>query len=101
MPGRGDVGRLVSTALFLLGSVTTGAGLLVLRGWSAVGSTLAIFGLLWTFSGVAMVVSAVWLILSVGRQRFPLAIGGAGGILSGVLVLAGFLTHVVPCTGPA
>ena len=101
MSGRGDVERLVSAALFLLGFLTTGAGLLVLREWSAVGSTLAILGLLWTFIGVSMAVSAVWLILSVGRQRLPLAIGGGGGILSGVLILAGFVTHVVPCTGPA
>lgn len=101
MPKRGDLGQLLSAALLLLGCLTTGAGLLVLSEWSAVGSTLATFGLLWTFSGVAMVVSAVWLILSPGRLRFPLAIGGAGGILSGVLVLTGFLTHVIPCTGPA
>lgn len=101
MARSGDLGRLLAAALLLLGCVTTGAGLLVLREWSAIGTTLAIFGLLWTFSGVAMVVSAVWLILLLGRQRLPLAIGGGGGILSGVLVLAGFLTHVVPCTGPA
>jgi hypothetical protein len=101
MLGRGDLESFLSAALLLLGCATTGAGLSVLREWSAVGSTLAVLGLLWTSSGVAMVVSAVWLILSLGRQRLPLAIGGGGGILSGVLVLAGFLTHVIPCTGPA
>ena len=101
MPKRGDRGRFLSAALLLLGCATTGAGISVLREWSAVGSTLAILGLVWTFSGVAMAVSAVWLILSLGRQRLPLAIGGGGGILSGVLVLAGFLMHVIPCTGRA
>ena len=101
MPGRIDTGRLIAAALLLLGFATTGAGLLVFEEWSAVGSTLAIFGLVWTFVGVAMVVSAVWLILPLGRSRFPLAIGGGGAIVSGSLIVVGFLTHVVPCTGPA
>jgi|HubBroStandDraft_4_1064222.scaffolds.fasta_scaffold06964_5 hypothetical protein len=103
MAARVDLERLIGTAFLILGFATTSAGLLVLREWSAVGLALATLGLLWTVSGFAMVVSAVWLILPVplGRQRFPLSVGGGGSILSGVLIMAGFLTHVIPCSGPA
>lgn len=103
MAARVDVERLIGAAFLVLGFATTSAGLLVLRDWSAVGSALAILGLLWTVSGFAMVVSAVSLILlpSLGRKRLPLSVGGVGSILSGVLIMAGFLTHVIPCTGPA
>jgi hypothetical protein len=103
MAARVDVERLIGTAFLVLGFATTSAGLLVLGEWSAVGSALATLGLLWTVSGFAMVVSAVWLILPLPlrRQRFPLSVGGGGSILSGVLIMAGFLTHVIPCSGPA
>jgi hypothetical protein len=103
MAARVDVERLIGTAFLVLGFATTSAGLLVLREWSAVGSALATLGLLWTVSGFAMVVSAVWLILllPLARKRLPLSLGGSGSILSGVLIMAGFLTHVIPCTGPA
>jgi len=103
MAARVDLERLIGTAFLILGFATTSAGLLVLREWSAVGLALATLGLLWTVSGFAMVVSAVWLILPVplGRQRFPLSVGGGGSILSGVLIMAGFLTHVIPCSWPA
>lgn len=102
MTARVDVERLLGTAFLVLGFATTSAGVLVLREWSAVSSALATLGLLWTLSGFAMVVSAVLLILrSAGRQGLPLSVGGGGSILSGVLIMAGFLTHVIPCTGPA
>jgi hypothetical protein len=102
MTARVDAERLIGTAFLVFGFATTSAGVLVLREWSAVGSALATLGLLWTLSGFAMVVSAVWLILlPLGRQRLPLFVGGGGSILSGVLIMAGFLTHVIPCTGPA
>lgn len=103
MAARVDVERLIGTAFLVLGFATTTAGLLVLREWPAVSSVLATLGLLWTLSGSAMMVSAVWLIfIPLGRQRrLPLSVGGGGGILSGVLIMAGFLTHVIPCTSPA
>ena len=102
MSVRVDVERLIGAAFLVLGFATTSAGVLGLREWSAVSCALATLGLLWTLSGFAMVVSAVWLILlPLGRQRLPLSLGGGGSILSGALIIAGFLTHVIPCTGPA
>ena len=103
MAAKVDVERLIGTALLVLGFATTSAGVLVLREWSAVGSTLATLGLFWMLSGIAMVVSAVWLIvlLPTGRQRRPLSIGGGASVLSGALIMAGFLMHVIPCTSPA
>jgi hypothetical protein len=103
MAARVDAKRLIGTAFLVLGFATTSAGVAVLREWSAVTSALATLGLLWTLNGLAMVVSAVWLILLLprGRQRFPLSVGGGGSILSGALIMAGFLAHVIPCTGPA
>ncbi len=77
MAARVDVERLIGTAFLVLGFATTSAGLLVLREWSAVRSELATLGLLWTLSGFAMVVSAMWLILLLPLKRkrlpFPLA----------------------------
>ena len=103
MAARVDVERLIGTAFLVLGFATTSAGVLVLREWSAIGSALATLGLLWTLGGFAMVFSAVWLILllPLGRQQLPLCVGGAGSILSGGLIMVGFLGHVIPCTGPA
>lgn len=102
MAARVEVERLIGTAFLVFGFATTSAGVLVLREWSAVGSTLAMLGLLWALSGLAMVVSAVWLmLLPPGRQRIPFSVGGGGSILSGVLVMAGFLGHVIACSGPA
>jgi hypothetical protein len=103
MAARVDVERLIGSVFLVLGFATTSVGVLVLSEWSAVSSALATLGLLWTISGFAMVVSSVWLIvlLPLGRQRFPLSVGGGGSILSGILIMSGFLTHVIPCTGPA
>ena len=103
MAARVDVERLIGAAFLVLGFATNSAGVLVLREWSAVRSALATLGLLWTLSGFAMVVSAVWLILllPLARKRLPLSVGGGGSILSGVLIMGGFLTRVIPCTGPA
>jgi len=103
MAARVDVERLIGTAFLVLGFATISAGVLVLREWSAVTSALATLGLLWTLNGFAMVASAVrlLLLLPLGRQRLPLFVGGGGSILSGALIMAGFLTHVIPCTGPA
>ena len=104
MAARVDAERLIGTAFLVFGFATTSAGVLVLHEWSAVGSALATLGLLWTISGFAMVVSAGWLILlllPLGRQRLPLSVGGGGSFLSGVLIMVGFLRHVIPCAGPA
>ena len=104
MAAKVDAERLIGTAFLVFGFATTSAGVLVLHQWSAVGSVLATLGFLWTVSGFAMVVSAGWLILllPLGRRlRLPLSVGGGGSILSGVLIMAGFLTHVIPCAGPA
>lgn len=103
MAARVDVERLIGAAFLVLGFAATSAGVLVLQEWSAVSAALATFGLLWTLSGIAMVVSAVCLILNLplGRKRLPFSVGGGGSILSGVLITAGFLTHIIPCTSPA
>jgi hypothetical protein len=71
MAARVSAERLIGTAFLVFAFATTSAGVLVSREWSAVGSALATLGLLWTLSGFAMVVSAVWLILvlPLGRQR--------------------------------
>lgn len=101
MADRFRAGRVIAgVVLLLLGYVTTVAGLRVLREWSAVSSALAVLGLLWTFTGIAMFASAIWLILPFGRQRLPLVVGGGGGLLSGAILIVGVLTHVVPCSGP-
>jgi hypothetical protein len=94
--------RLIAgIVLLLLAYITTGAGLPVLLEWSAISFALAVLALLLTFSGIAIFISGVWLILPFGRQMFPLAMGGCGGLLWGALLIAGVLTHVVPCSGPA
>jgi len=102
MAARVDVERLIGTAFLVLGFATISVGVLVLREWPALTSALATLGLLWTLNGFAMVVSAVpLLLLPLGRQRLALSVGGGGSILSGALIMAGFLMHVIPCTGPA
>ncbi len=71
-----------------------------LREWAAQTTVLVICGVLFLVSGATMLVSALWLFVSLGRQRTPLWAGGAASLVSAGVLVGATLTDVLPCSGP-
>ena len=95
-------GVIFLALIFLLYSVLiTGSGITILREWSAISRSLALCGALWTLSGPAMALGALWLLASLGRSFRALRIGGSGTVVAGFVMLSAELIHVLPCTGAA
>jgi RsiW-degrading membrane proteinase PrsW (M82 family) len=96
-----SLSRMGLAVLLFLGVVPAVVGYQIIREWAAWQATGAIVGVIFLLCGVTMLGSAAWVIISVGRQRLPLWTGGIASILSGGLLLAATITHVLPCSGPA
>ncbi len=96
------VAALFAIALsLLLGYGVSTSALEVFLKWSSISPWYAACGVLWAAGAAAMIVGGLWLAISLGRHRTPLAIGGAGAALSGSVLAVGVLTYVVPCSGPS
>ena len=80
-------------ALFMLGYPR-------LRDWQALQVPYALCVLTWVISGPIVVASALWILATLGRQRVSLWIVGITAAVDGAALVAGVLTHVVPCAGP-
>jgi hypothetical protein len=85
----------------VLGLVFVNSGHQVTLKWSAIGAAFAACGVAWLVTGAAMVIGGLGTVISLGRQRLALWTGAVGSILSGVILIAGVLTYVVPCSGPS
>jgi hypothetical protein len=95
-------GTIVLAALMLLfGYLIAAAGYQTLRMWQSIGSAFAACGVLWVVTGPAMLGGGLWVLGCLGRNQTPLWIGGVAALLSGGSLIAGVLTHVVPCSGPS
>ena len=96
------IGTIVLAALMLLfGSLTAAAGYRTMLMWPSISAAFAACGVLWAVTGLAMLGGGLWALGCFGRNQTPLWIGGAAALLSGGSVIAGVLTHVVPCSGPS
>lgn len=80
-------------ALFMLGYPR-------LRDWQVLQAPFALCVLIWVISGPIIVAAALWILLTSGRRRASLWIGGIAAAVDGTTLVAGVLTHVVPCAGP-
>jgi len=92
---------IVAAGMLLLGFVGLSAGHNTLREWAAVSPALRMCGLLWTLAGAVTMVTGLWALGSLGRNRVPLLVGGAATALAGMVLVAGALTYVIPCSGPS
>jgi hypothetical protein len=86
--------------LLLFGIVPLSVGYLILREWTAERTALVVCGALFLISGATMLLSALWLLVGLGRQRLPLWTGGTATILSAIVLLGATFTDVLPCPGP-
>ncbi len=96
-----SIGRMSLGLLLLYGIIPFVFGYLYVSDWAAEGTALKVCGASFLLSGGTMFVSATWLVVGLGRQRFPLWTGGIASILSGAVLAGASLTHVLPCSGPA
>lgn len=98
---RAAIALAFAAVMMCFGYAIFGAGYRTLRGWSSIGPAYAGIGILWLLAGPAMFGAGLWVLGSLGRHRIPLWIGGAAAVLAGVVLIAGVLTYVVPCSGPS
>jgi hypothetical protein len=96
-----SVGRVLLALPLLYGLVPVLVGYLVLRDWAYESAPLVAFGALFLLGGAAMVSSALCLLVTRGRSRRPLWIGGSLSLLSAGIFAWATLTDVLPCSGPA
>jgi hypothetical protein len=95
------IGRIILALPLTFGVVPFFGGYQLVGEWTAEGTALVVSGALLLLSGATMLVSAVWLLVSRGRQRFPLWSGGVASLLSGGVLGAATISHVLPCSGSA
>lgn len=91
---------LIGILMLLLGGILTLFALPASMEWSALGGPLKFIVLSWLVAGPVVLGCGVWLIVSLGRYTPPLWVGSAGMFAPGILMVAGVLSHVVPCAGP-
>jgi hypothetical protein len=92
---------VVAAVMIFFGYVVSHAGYQILREWRSIGAAYAACGVLWILAGPAMLVAGLWVLASLGRHRIPLWLGGTAAVAAGAVLVAGVLTHVVPCSGPS
>jgi hypothetical protein len=69
--------------------------------WQSEGAALIVASVALSLTGVAIAGAVLWLWGSLGRNRWALMIGGSASVVSGAVLAAAVLTHVMPCNGPA
>lgn len=92
---------VVAAGMVFFGGLISVGGYGILRRWSSISVAFAACGALWLLAGPVMLVAGLWVLGSLGRRRIPLWAGGAAAVLSGVVLVAGVLTYVIPCAGPS
>jgi len=105
LPSLAKFGHFVSTLvlaslMLLFGYLIAASGYRTLGNWTIIGPGLAAYALLWFVAGPAMFAGGLWVLGSLGHNRVPLWIGGVAALASGVSLIAGVLTYVIPCSGP-
>lgn len=91
---------LVAVLMLLLGGVLTLFAASAVPEWTALTGALKSIVAIWLVAGPVMLGCGLWLLISLGRHDLPLFIGGGAAFASGALMVAGVLTHVIPCAGP-
>ena len=99
--GRTAATLVLACLMLLFGYLLAVAGYQSLRLWSSISAAYAACGVLWLVAGPTMLAGGVWVLGSFGRNRVPFRIGGIAALLSGVSLIAGVLSYVIPCSGPS
>lgn len=97
---KSSIGRMSLALPLMLGLAPAFGGYQIVREWAAEGALLAVVGAVLLLGGATMLASALWLLVSLGRQRFPLWSGGIASLLSGGVLAGATTSHVLPCSGP-
>lgn len=93
-----SIGRMaLALPLLFFGLLPFFEGYYVVREWAAESVTLVASGAVLFLSGAIMLGSAIWLLVSLGHQRFPLWSGGIATLLSAGATIVDRL----PCSSPA
>jgi hypothetical protein len=95
------VSSLMAAWMLFFGILVSRGGYGTIRGWRFIGAAYAACGVLWMLSGPAMLVAGLWVLATLGQHRIALWMGGAAAAVAGAVLVAGVLTHVVPCSGPS
>lgn len=91
----------MSLALPLMfGVVPAVGGYQLLSEWAAEGTALVSSSAVLFLSGVTMLVSATWLLVSLGQRQSALWTGGIASLLSAGVLAAATVAHVFPCSTP-
>jgi hypothetical protein len=92
----------------LLGVVIAFLGFLILNNARAlafgnlpISATFRVINVAWLITGAGMLAGGVWMLGTRGTSRVALWIAGATSAASGVILITGVLTYVIPCTGPS
>jgi hypothetical protein len=96
-----NIGRMGLGLLLLYGVIPVTFGCAYGNDWAAERTALVVCSAVFLLSGGTMLGSAIWLFVSLGRQRLALWTGGIASIVSGSVMAGASLTHVLPCSGPA
>ena len=97
---KSNIGRMTLALPLTFGFVSVFGGYQLVSDWAAEGASLVVVGAGLLLGGAIMLVSAVWLLVSLGHQRLPLCSGGIASLLSGAVLVAATISHVLPCSGP-
>jgi len=66
----------------------------------SIGAAFRAINVAWLISGAGMLAGGVWLLGPLDRRRLALSIAGAASAATGVILIAGVLTYLIPCSGP-
>ena len=92
---------LLALLMLLFGTLMFLFGYFDLSEWRSERVPLIACGVVWVIAGPAVFASALWLFGTLGRSLPALRIGGMAILASGVVLLAGAASGVLPCSGPA
>lgn len=95
------VAIVLAAGMVLFGALIAVGGYGIVRRWSSISLAFAACGVLWLLAGPVMLAAGFWVLGSLGRRRIPLWAGGAAAVLTGVVLVVGVLTYVIPCSGPS
>jgi hypothetical protein len=95
------IGRMALALPLLFGLLMVAGGYQIVREWASESNALILTGVLISICGTTMIFSAIWLLATLGRSRFPLWTGGFASLICAAVVSISTLCHVLPCSGPA
>jgi hypothetical protein len=94
------IGNFGLAVLLLYGVVPLLFAYFILREWTAERAALIAYGVIFLVCGATMLISAILLFVSWGRQRLSLWAGATASLVSATALVIATLTEMLPCSGP-